>query len=387
MRLAGVVLLIVGFGLCLSIVWAAIGFMAMSFGLICLLIAEEKNKRARKLAPSGAAQASKTQASKTQAAKTQARDRQTQPSHPVSPPMMSAASAANEGRRLPPEQDPSPEHQAKWKALCTNDPDIAHGAAMLAPYGKKYVDSFARAYLVFNDKDFLPLIVKKMLASAQRDFGLEAVAKPAFQVPDASPIAEPGTPKRQAQPDRGLRIVQRAEPPTPTTAKLAPQPALIAMEKKPVAVSAPPRRKIEDNPPRPSSVMSQMDCFMRDERAVAAAPHAADAAASHATDDLFDELRRLKATAEPTAPSAAAVKHDRGLRAVPGLEAGPTQQRTNAAPAQANENHRPFDGNSFIQQIAQIEKKVRETKPIPAAGENEDASDADDLRYLLAKLG
>jgi hypothetical protein len=42
MRLVGAVLLIAGFGLCISIVWAAIGFIAMAFGLICLLIAEEK---------------------------------------------------------------------------------------------------------------------------------------------------------------------------------------------------------------------------------------------------------------------------------------------------------------------------------------------------------
>jgi hypothetical protein len=56
MRLVGAVLLIAGFGLCISIVWAAIGFIAMAFGLICLLIAEEKTNRARKLASSGALQ-------------------------------------------------------------------------------------------------------------------------------------------------------------------------------------------------------------------------------------------------------------------------------------------------------------------------------------------
>ena len=45
MRPFGFVLLVVGFLLCLSIVWAAIGFLMMGFGLICLLIAERRGKR------------------------------------------------------------------------------------------------------------------------------------------------------------------------------------------------------------------------------------------------------------------------------------------------------------------------------------------------------
>jgi hypothetical protein len=48
MRLFGLVLLIAGFLLCVSIVWAALGFLMMGFGLICLLIAERNRKRAPK---------------------------------------------------------------------------------------------------------------------------------------------------------------------------------------------------------------------------------------------------------------------------------------------------------------------------------------------------
>src|SRR6202011_3131451 len=46
MRIAGWLLLLVGSLLCVSIVWAAIGFLMMGFGLICLLIAEQGRKRA-----------------------------------------------------------------------------------------------------------------------------------------------------------------------------------------------------------------------------------------------------------------------------------------------------------------------------------------------------
>jgi hypothetical protein len=44
MRIAGHAFLIVGFLLCISIALAAIGFFAMGFGLIFLLIAEEREK-------------------------------------------------------------------------------------------------------------------------------------------------------------------------------------------------------------------------------------------------------------------------------------------------------------------------------------------------------
>jgi hypothetical protein len=44
MRLFGFVLLVAGLLLCVSIVWAALGFLMMGFGLICLLIAECNRK-------------------------------------------------------------------------------------------------------------------------------------------------------------------------------------------------------------------------------------------------------------------------------------------------------------------------------------------------------
>ena len=49
MRLIGYALLVGGALLCISIVWAAIGFFMMGLGLICLLIAQERNKRFQKI--------------------------------------------------------------------------------------------------------------------------------------------------------------------------------------------------------------------------------------------------------------------------------------------------------------------------------------------------
>ncbi len=42
---------------------------------------------------------------------------------------------------------------------------------MARAYGQKYVDEFAAAYLALNDKDYLPAILRKIVASASRDSG------------------------------------------------------------------------------------------------------------------------------------------------------------------------------------------------------------------------
>src|SRR5437899_12335178 len=45
MRVAGTILLLGGFLLCVSIVWAAVGLAMIGFGLVCLLIAERRKKQ------------------------------------------------------------------------------------------------------------------------------------------------------------------------------------------------------------------------------------------------------------------------------------------------------------------------------------------------------
>jgi hypothetical protein len=51
MRVLGAVLLVSGFLLCLSIAWAAPGFVMMGVALICLLVAEDRNKRLQLATP------------------------------------------------------------------------------------------------------------------------------------------------------------------------------------------------------------------------------------------------------------------------------------------------------------------------------------------------
>jgi hypothetical protein len=57
----------------------------------------------------------------------------------------------------------------KWDALVDYDPDLARLEDILRPYGQKYIDQLASAYLALNDKDYLPMIMKKIVATARED--------------------------------------------------------------------------------------------------------------------------------------------------------------------------------------------------------------------------
>ena len=55
MRIVGWILLIGGLLLCVSVAWAALGFLSMAIGLIALQVAEKKRKRAQNAAVGGEA--------------------------------------------------------------------------------------------------------------------------------------------------------------------------------------------------------------------------------------------------------------------------------------------------------------------------------------------
>ncbi len=59
--------------------------------------------------------------------------------------------------------------QQKWRALLSSDADISRLAKALEPYGQKYVDELAAAYLALNDKEYLPIILSRIIESARRD--------------------------------------------------------------------------------------------------------------------------------------------------------------------------------------------------------------------------
>ena len=147
MRFLGAVLLIGGFLLCVSIAWAAIGFFMMGFGLICLLIAERKNKR-----------------SSVANFPPQARS-------PNLEPRAGRVRANHNSDRGGNVGESSSYDEVRWNSLVQSDSDLLRLVAVLTPYGQKYVAELATAYLALSDKRYLPMILKEVVASARRDAG------------------------------------------------------------------------------------------------------------------------------------------------------------------------------------------------------------------------
>jgi hypothetical protein len=244
MRIAGTLLLIVGFLLCISIAWAALGFLMMGFGLICLMIAERRQKRlaaspvsrqdkiAARQEPSlfPAQEDAQPQASTNRrsheigARREPSRFRERKSTKPtgltaprwdqIDPQwepsrLRGRRNAQPEGSTAPhsdkidPRGEPAPESEQpnlalvvsdepidrrqsaidpysydleRWRSLVRNDADISRAASSLAPFGKKYVDELAKTYLVLNDKDYLPIILKKIAAAARKDSGKDTAS-------------------------------------------------------------------------------------------------------------------------------------------------------------------------------------------------------------------
>ena len=139
--LGGYLLCISGYLLCDSLLLVAIGFFMLGLGLICWLIAEGRAAMPRLAGPN--AWKEPLQFREPTVAFVWPKD-------------------------LPPSQISDFPDNENWQSLVENDPDIARLVSVLAPYGQQYVDEFARAYLVFNDKEYLPMIIKKIVESATR---------------------------------------------------------------------------------------------------------------------------------------------------------------------------------------------------------------------------
>ena len=57
--------------------------------------------------------------------------------------------------------------KSKWQTLVKYDDDLRNAAARVRPFGDVYEDELAEAYLAVNDKTYLESIVKKVVQDAQ----------------------------------------------------------------------------------------------------------------------------------------------------------------------------------------------------------------------------
>ena len=191
MRIAGTFLLLGGFLLCISIVWAAVGFLMMGLGLICLLMAERRTKPSmassgpladaagRRLEPpplqveKHAQPAEPVEASPSRIGARQAslpESRQPKPRKPA------LVSRKERPVRRPDEPDPNAYDLEKWRALVKSDADISRSVEAVQPFGKKYVDQLAVAYLAFQEKSYLPAIVKMVADAIKKDSGRDSAS-------------------------------------------------------------------------------------------------------------------------------------------------------------------------------------------------------------------
>jgi hypothetical protein len=191
MRIAGTFLLLGGCLLCISIVWAAVGFLMMGLGLICLLMAERRKKPStaspgpladeagrrreppplqveKHAQPAEPVEASPSRIDSLQASSSFPEPRQPKPRRPAS------VSRKERPVRRPDEPDPNAYDLEKWRALVKSDADISRSVEAVLPFGKKYVDQLAMAYLAFGEKSYLPAIVKMVADAIKKDSGRDA---------------------------------------------------------------------------------------------------------------------------------------------------------------------------------------------------------------------
>ena len=171
MRIIGWILLVAGFFLCVSIVWAAVGFLLMGVGLILLLVAEQNRRRAR------SANALSGERSDV---------RQAEPA--VVP--KAASVLTNDATRRTSLGAPSYD-EAAWRRLVQNDSDLLRVTLILAEYGQRYVDELAEGYLAATDKTRVPAIIEGIITTANRNVGSRKMIGQAGEPQSLSSKGEP----------------------------------------------------------------------------------------------------------------------------------------------------------------------------------------------------
>jgi hypothetical protein len=253
MRVTGIFLLIGGLILCISIVWAAPGFLMMGLGLICLQVRRRKRsprptassvdnvvaRREPSLFPEEAAprggQATSSADIETRpetsplddkrpsprvsrasrlnqidarkerirglentrplaaiAVRSDTADRQERPARSRKPeqPELAAVVPEQQSEGRQRAVDAHSHDAERWSLLVASDADIARAAAALAPFGQKYVDELAKACLAIDAREYLPIIFRKIAANVKRDTGKSpAGAVAAERVQDADVIS------------------------------------------------------------------------------------------------------------------------------------------------------------------------------------------------------
>lgn len=174
MRIFGGILFVLGFLISLSIVGAIFGIPLMIIGVICMVVGSHRRTvitnvvQVSNVVPQQAQDEAppmpEPRAIPVQTAIPQLQPMQNRLQNLA--PLPSAAPVIDAEFRE--ERRGHAYDRAKWDALVKYDPDIARIVVALQPYGQKYVDELAAAYLALNDKRYLGMIVQKIVADARQ---------------------------------------------------------------------------------------------------------------------------------------------------------------------------------------------------------------------------
>ena len=189
--------------LCVSVAWAALGFLLMGVGLISLQVAERNRNRAKLALASRAERLAAP------------------PEIPLSPFDTAQVPAGADVPR--PDRAASTYDTEAWRRLVESDQDLLRVTSLLQAYGQSYADELARTYLADGDPHHLPAIVDAIIRKAKRNLAKRNAALNGSVAPDLDrPSRAPDSPLRQT----GYRTESRPPriPATASTMALTPPP-------------------------------------------------------------------------------------------------------------------------------------------------------------------
>lgn len=206
MRIAGWILLLIGFLLCISVAWATLGFLLMGVGLVSLQVPKQNRRRVPR-----AASAERLEMPLRAVARPRAEEPVIRREPALAPapevaqtadlasPRFDGSALARSVAAISVSAKPSYDKEA-WHHLIEHDPDLAQLASVLADYGQPYVDELAMRYLAAPDKSRLGAIVDGIVANARAGAPSAPVTEPPIawtpvpeNPPDALRSSEPST--------------------------------------------------------------------------------------------------------------------------------------------------------------------------------------------------
>jgi hypothetical protein len=174
MRIFGAVLIFAGFLICLTIIGIPFGLFLMFIGVLCVIFGGRRRTvitNIVQVSTTPGVQMAQVPHEGDYGDSVRTLEPPRQEPRVVNPPRQTAWIPRDSGiiDAAPLASTNYGYDRKKFDALVAYDEDIKRIVDGLQPYGPKFVDQFAAAFLALNDKEYLPMIVKKILETARQE--------------------------------------------------------------------------------------------------------------------------------------------------------------------------------------------------------------------------